>query len=191
MSEVNRKSRYAAIIRELDIPAPFDLGEFTARLERQRNRPIRLCPFKSGPGVPCGVWIATWEADYVYYEQDTTPFHVNLIALHEIAHMLLGHHELPMRENLASQVAPDVNPALVRLILSRSAYASPEEREAETLASLIVDRATSWAPVPAAHSAFARARHGIRGVMSAVRQPSPESRRLSGSGGLRGRHAPA
>ena len=144
MPDAGSKGRHAAIIGDLDIPSPFDLAEFTARLERQRNRPIRLCPFKAGPGVPCGVWIATADADYVYHEQGTTRFHVNLIALHEIAHMLLGHHGRPMWQNLASQVAPDVHPELVRLILGRSAYALPEEREAETLASLILARATSW-----------------------------------------------
>ena len=152
MPDAGQKGRHAAIIRELDIPVPFDLGMFTARLERQRNRPIRLCPFRSGPGVPCGVWIATVDADYVYYEQGTTRFHANLIALHEIAHMLLGHQGPPAWRNLARQVAPDVHPGLVRLILGRSAYSSPEEREAETLASRILDRATSW---PGAEDRFA------------------------------------
>jgi hypothetical protein len=38
------KDRHADLVRELDIPVPFDLGEFVAGLERQRHRPIRLCP---------------------------------------------------------------------------------------------------------------------------------------------------
>jgi hypothetical protein len=139
-----RKRRHAAIVRELDIPVPFDLGDFAARLERQRDRPIRLRPFTSGPGMPCGLWIGTTEADYVYYEQGTTPFHISFIALHEIAHMLLGHSGSPARQGLARLVAPGVHPSLVRLILSRSAYTTPEEREAETLASRILDRATAW-----------------------------------------------
>ena len=144
MPIAGRKWRHVAIISELDIPVPFDLGEFTTRLERQRNRPIRLCPFRSGPGVPCGVWIATASADYIYHEQGTTPFHVSLIVLHEIAHMLLGHQGLPAWQHLARQVAPDVHPGLVRFLLGRSAYALPEEREAETLASRMLDRATAW-----------------------------------------------
>ena len=144
MRDAGGKGRHAAIIRELDIPVPFNLGGFTAGLERQRNRPIRLCPFRSGPGVPCGVWIATTSADYIYHEQGTTRFHVNLIVLHEIAHMLLGHQGLPAWQHLARQIAPDVHPGLVRLLLGRSAYASLEEREAETLASRVLDRATAW-----------------------------------------------
>lgn len=143
MPDSRGNGRHAAIARELDIPAPFDLTEFTARLERQRNRPIRLRPFAFAPGMPTGLWIGTAEADYVYYEQDTTPFHATLIALHEIAHILLGHHGPTAWQNLARHVAPDVHPTLARLILGRSAYDTAEEREAETLASLILERATA------------------------------------------------
>jgi hypothetical protein len=143
----DRKRRHTAIVRDLDIPRPFGLGEFAARLERQRSRPIMLRPFSSGPGMPCGLWIGTADADYIYYEKGTTPFHITHIALHEIAHMLLGHCGLPAWQNLARQVAPDVHPSLVQLILGRSAYSTPEERDAETLASLILARATDW-PAP-------------------------------------------
>lgn len=182
MPDTGSKERHAAIIRELDIPAPFGLAEFTARLERQRDRPIRLCPFKAGPGVPCGVWIATVEADYIYHEQGTTRFHINLIALHEISHMLLGHHGLPMWQNLASQVAPDVHPELVRLILGRSAYALPQERDAETLASRILARATSW-PRASGSFRFPAGWRGSRGAMRALRLSAPENRIQNGSGG--------
>jgi len=148
---VGRKGRHAAIVRDLDIPRPFGLAEFVARLERQRSRPILLRPFSPGPGMPCGLWIGTTEADYIYYENGTTPFHRTLIALHEIAHMLLDHRGPSAWENLARQVAPDVHPSLVQLILSRSAYSTPEERDAETLASRILERATDW---PARGSGF-------------------------------------
>jgi hypothetical protein len=147
----SRKARHAAIIRDLDIPSPFDLTEFAARLERQRNRPIRLRPVSFAAGAPCGLWIGTADADYVFYEQGTTPFHRSFIALHELAHMLLGHRGLPAWQGLARRVAPDISPALVRLMLGRSGYSSPEEREAETLASFILDRATAW---PGARGSF-------------------------------------
>jgi hypothetical protein len=52
-----REGTHAALVRELDIPSPFDQGEFVASLERQRHRPVRPCPFISGPGIPaaCGL----------------------------------------------------------------------------------------------------------------------------------------
>lgn len=120
------------------------LESFTARLERRRNRPIRLVPFTSAPGMPCGLWVSTAEADYVYYERGTTRFHAGCIALHEIAHMLLGHDGPHARQDLARLMAPGVHPSLVTLILGRSAYATSEEREAETLASRILDGTTLW-----------------------------------------------
>ena len=49
---------------------------------------------------------------------------------------------------LGRLLAPDVDPALVRLILGRSAYTTSEEQEAETVASLILGQAFP-APVPA------------------------------------------
>jgi hypothetical protein len=74
MLRAGAKGRHAAIVRELELPVPFDLGQFVAGLERRRARPIRLRPFSSGPGCPCGLWIGTAEADYIYHEAGTTPF---------------------------------------------------------------------------------------------------------------------
>jgi len=125
-----RKGRHAAIVRDLQTPVPFDLGQFVAGLERQRNRPIWLRPFNSGPGCPCGLWIGTAEADHIYHEAGTTPFYATQIALHEIAHMLLEHQHMASWDQLISLLAPDVDQALIQLILGRSAYSTAEEREA-------------------------------------------------------------
>jgi hypothetical protein len=138
---VSAKARYAAIVRGLDLPVPFDLGQFVVGLERQRQRPIRLRPFSFGPGCPCGVWISSADADYVYHEAGTTPFHATHIAVHELAHMLLDHQHREAWEWLLRVLAPDVDQALIQLILGRSAYSTAEERDAETLASLILSNA--------------------------------------------------
>ena len=134
--------RCAAIVAEFDIPVPFDLGQFLARLVLRRNKVICLHPFTSGPGVPCGLWIGTADADHVFHEEGTTPWHKTHIVMHEIAHMLLDHDDGTRAwHGLARVLAPDVNPSLVRLVLGRSAYTSTEEQEAETLASLILGQA--------------------------------------------------
>ncbi len=52
--------------------------------------------------------------------------------------MLLGHQHTAAWNQLISLLAPDVDQALIRLILDRSAYSTAEERDAETLASLIL-----------------------------------------------------
>ena len=134
MRRAGGKGRHAALVRELDIPAPFDLDEFVAGLERQRHRPIRLSPFSSGPGVPCGLWIGTAEADYIYHEQGTTPYHQTHIALHELAHMLLDHRgATQVWEGLVNLLVPDVDPQLVQLVPGRSMYTTEEEQDADHL----------------------------------------------------------
>jgi hypothetical protein len=144
-----RKGRLAAVVRDLDIPRPFDLGEFVARLEYQRNRPILLRPFRAAPGVPCGLLIATADADYVFHEQGTTPFHATHIKLHELAHILLDHRNgTEVCRKLVNLLVPDVDPELVQLILGRAAYSTAEEREAETVASLILQETGDPPPAP-------------------------------------------
>jgi hypothetical protein len=58
--------------------------------------------------------------------------------------MLLGHSGTAAWQDLAARLAPDVPAPLVRAILGRSGYASPDERDAEILASLMLGRATQW-----------------------------------------------
>jgi hypothetical protein len=40
-------------------------GLATRIARRQRGRPVRLRPFAFTAGMPCGMWIATAEADYI------------------------------------------------------------------------------------------------------------------------------
>lgn len=138
MFDAGGQGRFAAVVRELDIPVPFDLAKFAAQLERRRNRPILLRPFISGPGMPCGLWLSTANADYVYYETSTSPLHAAHIGLHELAHLLLGHGGAAAWQRSARLLAPDVDQTLIMRILGRSTYKTAEEREAETLASFIL-----------------------------------------------------
>lgn len=71
-----------------------------------------------------------------------------LIAPHEIAHLLLGHHGLTAWQDLARWLAPDVDPAHIRIILGRAAHTRPEERDAETLASLMLTPGPRPGPRP-------------------------------------------
>jgi hypothetical protein len=56
MLRVGAKGRQAAIVRDLELPVPFDLGQFLAGLERQRERHLskpRSRPWWRSPG---GKW---------------------------------------------------------------------------------------------------------------------------------------
>jgi hypothetical protein len=138
------KERYAAMVKDLDMPVPFDLSQFVAVLQRQRHRPIRLRSFSSWAGIPCGLWIGTADADYIYHQTGTTTFHATHIVMHELAHMLLGHQHTAAWDQLIGLLAPDVDQALIQLILGRSTYGTAEEREAETLASFILSSTATF-----------------------------------------------
>jgi hypothetical protein len=146
------RRRCAAIAASLDIPQPFDLDVLLARVAASRGREIYLHSFVSGPGVPCGLWLGTAKADHIFAEAGTSPWHRTQIVVHELAHMLLGHGATgDGAVRLASVLVPDVSPALIRLFLRRSVYSSAEERDAETLASLILTRASARAAARAEH----------------------------------------
>jgi hypothetical protein len=150
------RRRCAAIAASLDIPQPFDLDVLLARVAASRGREIYLHSFVSGPGVPCGLWLGTAKADHIFAEAGTSPWHRTQIVVHELAHMLLGHGTAgDGAVRLASLLAPDVSPTLVHLFLGRSVYSSAEERDAETLASLILTRASAR---PAARAEYFGAR---------------------------------
>jgi len=51
---------------------------------------------------------------------------------------MLGHEHMDAWEQLIGLLTPDVHQALIQLILGRSAYSTAEDRDVETLASLIL-----------------------------------------------------
>lgn len=137
------RRRCRARLRDLPLPVPFDVHALCERVAARRGRPIRLVPVGGLTGV-CGLWIATDTTDLICYERDTTRPHQEHIILHELSHMLCDHFpvSLPGKPGTAG-LFPDLDPAMVRAVLGRAGYPSDEEREAETLASLIRQRATT------------------------------------------------
>lgn len=137
-------------IRHLDIPTPFDVDKFCDAVEAQRGRPlIRLpLPLIDHYEVPCGIWVGTPTADYIFAEADTTRSHHDHIVVHEIAHMLCGHTSA-INAELAQLLMPTTNPTLIRRLMGRTGYANAQEQEAEMMATVIMERAHSGAaPAP-------------------------------------------
>lgn len=139
------RRRCLARLRDLPLPAPFDVHALCDRVADRRGRPIRLIPLAGLSGV-CGLWIATDTTDLICYERDTTRPHQDHIILHELSHVLCDHFPVSLPGNLHTQALfPDLDPAMVRAVLGRAGYTTDEEREAETLASLIRQRASTRA----------------------------------------------
>jgi hypothetical protein len=155
--------------RWLAVPVPFELEEFRACVERRIRRAVELVPVEMEPGAPSGTWFRTAGADYLCYEQRTSPFHQAHIVLSLAAHvLLLGDAAGPCVD---LRLVPDVSPQLVRLILGGAACSPVTQLEAETFAFLALDRT-----LPAGYpSSLARAafRH-LKPLHSALRRAVPE-----------------
>ncbi|WP_216210843.1 hypothetical protein [Amycolatopsis aidingensis] len=155
MRERELRRRCRRLLKELDIRPPLDVAELCRRVGQQRGKPIRLIPHPIPVPGPFGVWVTTPRADYILYQQETSKAHQGHIILHELGHILAGHHsdqlddslltELypdPERDDLSSRY-PDLAPEAVRSALRRTSYDTEHEREAETVATIILE----WASV--------------------------------------------
>ncbi|MBN6037150.1 hypothetical protein [Amycolatopsis sp. 195334CR] len=143
------------LLNELDIRPPLDVTELCRKVGERRGKPIRLIAHAIPVPGPFGVWITTRSADYILYQQETSKAHQGHIILHELGHILAGHHSDEGDDALLAELYPDVEPnALrerypdlesdaVRRALRRTSYDTEHEREAETVATIILE----WASV--------------------------------------------
>ena len=151
MTLTELRRRCEARLDTLDLPVPFEVGAFCRGLAAQRGRAIMLRLVTNAAG-PHGLWLAAEGADIIFYQKHTSPAHQHHIILHELSHLLCGHQpELAQDMVTPQRLLPDIRQATVRGVLSRSAYSNDEEREAELLASLILERSAGLllAPVEA------------------------------------------
>lgn len=133
MRERRLRRQCRALLRELDLPAPFGPRELCRRLSGHRGRPIRLMPYAIEQPGPFGIWFSTDAADLIIYQSQTTPAHQEHIILHEVGHIIAGHE--------GEQDDPGESGTRVH---RRSAYDSRQEQEAELIAMILHE----WAGRP-------------------------------------------
>jgi hypothetical protein len=135
------RQRCERLLREVEVPEPFDVRVFADAISRRRGRPLRLLA-KSSPIGPCGMWLALPETDLVFYEAATSRLHREHIIVHELAHLLAAHEPgEPLDAALLSSLLPSLDPSVVRRVLARTTYSAVEEQEAEMIASLVLAHA--------------------------------------------------
>jgi len=147
----------------------------SAGLERHRHQSIRLCLFSLGPSIPGGLWIGTANADHLYHEEGTTPYHQTHISLHELAHMLLNHRG-----------ATQVRERLVNMLVPRRRSAA---RPAGQVTASLLAMASSWGwggvlASCSASSTSAICRYRTGSAMASLRIRASGVRRASGGAGL-------
>jgi hypothetical protein len=150
VGERQLRKRCRRLLRDLDIRPPLDVAELCRRVGEQRRRPITLVSHPIPVPGPFGLWITAKDADYILYQRETSTSHQDHIILHELGHLLAGHRDEGDDEPLAGLEPdtlriqyPDLAPDAVRRALRRTSYDSDQEREAETVATIILE----WASV--------------------------------------------
>ncbi|MFE7777953.1 hypothetical protein ACFU5O_29440 [Streptomyces sp. NPDC057445] len=149
--------RNREFVESLDLPAVDSVLDLVPFMEERFGRSIRLMPFASDPAdpdsldssAPCGLWLATADTDYVFYDTAISRAHAEIIVGHEFGHMLKRHRgnaQAPMDSGSLGGLITDIDPATVQLVLGRTGYNEPEEFEAEMLGSLLQEHVNASRP---------------------------------------------
>ncbi|WP_238420731.1 hypothetical protein [Gordonia sp. 'Campus'] len=135
-SERALRALVRSTLRGLDLDLPLDVTQLCDRYGERRGRPIRLIAHPLPAGVPNGIWLAASDADYFFYQANTSRLHRDQIVIHEFGHLVAGHQILG-EVGSGGALTSDESDAALR----RTCYADDPEWEAEMLASMIL----SWA----------------------------------------------
>lgn len=133
----NEQAALARYVRDLAIPAPFDMETFGCWLEQHSGHPVRLIPVRTESGALSGLLLRQAETDYLYYEQQTSPFHQAHIVLCLAARVLLGDVTGP---SIDPWLAPDVSPQLARLMFRKLADGTMTPSPAEAFAFTVLNQ---------------------------------------------------
>jgi hypothetical protein len=166
--------RARRVLRHLAVSAPFQLDELQACLQRHSGRPVHLVPASLPAGSPSGVCIRTAGADYLYYEDQTSPFHQAHILVSLAAHIILDGEPQP---RVDPRLIPDVSPRLAELVLGAVDCTSVGERDAEAFAVRALDRAGVLACRPSLARWFLRQ---LSPLHAALLEAVPEAARHTG-----------
>ncbi|KJK33399.1 hypothetical protein UK23_46210 [Lentzea aerocolonigenes] len=131
-----------------EVPKPFSIEALCAQVSASRGRALHLhpLPYNGAADLPCGLWVATAQADHIFHARGASALHQQNIILHEIGHMLCD-HTLDSADGVTALLG-DLDPAVVRRVLARTRYSTPAEQEAEMVAALIREQA-GWSIAPA------------------------------------------
>ncbi|WP_185902528.1 hypothetical protein [Streptomyces sp. WAC05292] len=146
-AEMHQRSR--DFIDGLGLPPVSSVRELVPFVETYTGRPIVLMPVAGDEiphldaSAPCGLWLATETTDYIFYDETTSRAHADGIIGHELGHRLRGHEGAGGLVGTLGGLVPDLNPEVIAMLLARTRYAEPEEREAETLGSLLLKHVNS------------------------------------------------
>ncbi|MCS0635847.1 hypothetical protein NX801_09235 [Streptomyces sp. LP05-1] len=121
---------------------PLHVRELCRLLGDYRGRPIQLVPYALPAPGPFGLWIATDTVDLIFYQQETSPLHQDHIILHEVGHILADDTSDEDDPVVWQSLLPALSYDAIRRALRRTAYEDEREREAELIATTILEWST-------------------------------------------------
>lgn len=137
-------ARCVDLIASLDIPVPFDVFELCQRVAVLRGvlMVVEARDTTRAENVS-GFWVSYADHDLVVYDGGTTAYHRDGIVLHELGHILFDHYPAGDFAEHIAKAFPDVAGAAHQMLGSgrcRFDYSEREEEEAETFATLVLER---------------------------------------------------
>ncbi|MEU0857448.1 hypothetical protein ABZ352_18695 [Streptomyces griseofuscus] len=145
------EQRLREFIAELQLPPVESVRALLPFVEAHTGRVINLVPVTDPAALPesldasspCGLWLATDAVDHVFFDGTTSRTHSDGIIGHELGHILLRHRkvdgDLLAGVGTLGGLLPDMTPGLIRMLLGRTDYAEPDEADAETFGSLLME----------------------------------------------------
>ncbi|MEV5847760.1 regulator component [Streptomyces sp. NPDC051985] len=128
-------------VKYLRLPHRFSTRDLRESIADLRGKPIVLRPLKTLGAVdaPCGIRLETPTADFLFYEEGASVHHQRHILTHELCHVFFDHPgSIEVDADTAHSLG--VNPTLVMRMSGRTSYSTADEREAETMASILRHR---------------------------------------------------
>jgi hypothetical protein len=135
----------------VQVPAPFHLEQFLEHLVQLRGRQIVLTPIsvRADSTTVCGYCLTLARWDHVFYTQSRSPLHRTHNAVHELAHLVLGHRSVAPLTGAADRSS--------WLGLADTGYSERAEDEADAAAAVLLGRWQESAPRSwVAHSTMRR-----------------------------------
>ena len=138
--------RVRDVLSRLRMPEPWSIDALIDDVSEVLGLEIQVqeVPHQALADSPCGMTFICSGLAILVVAEGSPKWHRELVICHELAHMLLGHQsgEKPPWE-LLREWFPSFNPDVVEMMFGRTTFDTRDEREAELLATLMVDQGTA------------------------------------------------
>ncbi|MFC7303229.1 toxin [Streptomyces monticola] len=140
----------------LALPPVPGVRDLVPEIERRSGRALSLqaAELEASETIPCGMWLATRDTHYVFYDPRTSRAHQDHIIAHEFGHILKDHRggpTLPSKD--ATGLMTHIDPDVVRMVLGRTDYAEHDEMEAELIGCYLQAHTRGYEPPPSEEAA--------------------------------------